>query len=113
MFLHLGRLGMQLGRADEAIASLRQLVAHDPKHKEGRFLLAMAHIMKNEHAAALQIANGLVSEEPTGRAFYARALANFGLKRKAEALADIESALRQSPDNPNLRGWQEKIRAMR
>lgn len=111
--LHLGRLGMQLGKADEAIASLQRLVAHDPKHREGRFLLAMAHIMKNEHEAALQIADGLVREAPAGSAFYARALANFGLHRRDEALSDIESALRRSPDNRNLHEWREKIRAMR
>lgn len=113
MLLHLGRLGMQLGKADDAIASLRQLAAHDPKHKEGRFLLAMAHVMKNEHAEALRIADELARDDPSGRVFYARALANFGMKRKAEALADIEKALRQSPDNPNLLQWRDKIRAMR
>lgn len=113
MLLHLGRLGMQLGKADEAIASLRQLATSDPKHKEGRFLLAMAHVMKNEHAEALRIADELVRDDPGGRAFYARALANFGMKRKAEALADIENALRQSPDNSNLLQWRDKIRAMR
>jgi tetratricopeptide (TPR) repeat protein len=113
MYLHLGRLGMQLGKADEAVASLRQLMAFDPKNKEGRFLLAMAHVMKNEHAEALRIADELLREDPSGRTHYARALAHFGLKRKAEALADIENALRQSPGNPNLLQWQEKIRAMR
>ena len=113
MYLHLGRLGMQLGKADEAIASLRQLAAYDPKNKEGRFLLAMAHVMKNEHAEALRIADELLRDDSSGRTYYARALANFGLKRKAQALADIESALRQSPGNPNLLQWQDKIRAMR
>jgi protein O-mannosyl-transferase len=112
MYLHLGRLGMQLGKADEAIASLRQLATHDPKNKEGRFLLAMAHVMKNEHADALRIADELLREDSSGGTYYARALANFGLKRKAEALADIENALRQSPGNSNLLQWQEKIRAM-
>jgi protein O-mannosyl-transferase len=113
MLLQLGRLGMQLGKADDAIASMRQLLAHDARNKEGQFLLAMAHVMKNEHAEALRIADELVRDDPGGRASYARALANFGMKRKAEALADIENALRQSPDNPNLLQWRDKIRAMR
>ena len=112
LFLHLGRLGMQLGKADEAIASLRQLQVYDPRNREAPFLLAMAHVMKNEHAQAFEIAERLVREDPSGRAYYARALANFGLKRKAQALADIEQALRASPGNPNLRQWQEKIKAM-
>lgn len=51
-------------------------------------------------------------ERADGPAFYARALANYSLKRKAEALSDIENAMRSAPDNPNLREWHAKILAM-
>ena len=31
----------------------------------------------------------------------------------SEALSDIDNAIRLGPDNPNLREWQAKIRAMK
>jgi tetratricopeptide (TPR) repeat protein len=113
MYLHLGRTGLQLGKRDEAARDLEQLVAIDPRHKEGRFLLAMAHITRGDPARALPILDQLLAEQPSGAAFYGRALAHHGLNRKAEALADIDNAIRIGPDNPNLRAWQAKIRAMR
>jgi hypothetical protein len=45
-------------------------------------------------------------------AFYARALAHYGLKRKAEALSDIERAIQAGGDDPHLREWHARIRAM-
>lgn len=112
MLVHLGRVAMQLGKPDEAVRSLEQLLAVDARNKEAPFLLAMAHLMRNDHEKARVIADRLVREAPNGGAYYARALAHFGLKRKAEALADIEQAIRLGPDNPNLRQWQAKIQAM-
>jgi len=111
--VHLARLDMQRGRPDLAIRSVEQILAADPKHAEAPFLLAMAHVMKNEHALAKEIAERLVREQPGSRAYYTRALANYGLKRKAEALADIDNALRLAPDNAALREWKAKIEAMR
>lgn len=112
MLISLGRIGMQLGKPDDAVRSLEQLLALQPANREALFLTATALVMKGEHGKAREIADRLVRESPDGRAHYARALANFGLKRKTEALADIEAALRSSPDNPNLRQWQAKIKAM-
>lgn len=110
--LHLGRTGLQLGRHDDAIRYLDHLVALDPRRKEGRFLLAMALITRNRNERAHQILDELIAEGEKGPAYYGRALANYGLKRKAEALSDIEMALRLTPGNPNLREWQAKIKAM-
>ena len=113
LYLHLGRTGLQLGKRDEAVRDLTQLLALDPRHKEGRFLLAMAHVTRGRHAEALAILDKLLAEERSGAAYYGRALAHHGLNRKAEALSDIENAIRIGPDNANLREWQAKIRAMR
>jgi len=54
----------------------------------------------------------LIAEDRNPRAYYARALANYSLKRKAEAAADIEAAIRMWPSNPNLVEWQRKIQAL-
>ena len=46
------------------------------------------------------------------RAYYARALAYYNLKRKSEAQADIDMAVKLWPDNANLREWQKRIQAL-
>ena len=112
MLLEIGRASIQLGRRDEAAQALEQLVALEPGKGEARFLLSMAYIMKNEPQRALPLLDKLVAEEPSARAYYARALANYGLRRKAEASADIDEAIRRGMDNANLREWQAKIRAL-
>ncbi len=83
--LQLGRTALQLGRHDEALGHLENLLATDPSNKEARYLLAMALIGKDEHARASAILDKLLAEDPNASAYYARALANYGLKRKAEA----------------------------
>ena len=54
----------------------------------------------------------LIEESPDGPAYYGRALANHGLNNKTEALADIENAIRLTPDNPMLLEWRNRIKAM-
>lgn len=108
----IGRMGLQVGKREEAVAALQELVQRDPQNREGRYLLAMAYIQGNHPAEAKQLLDGLLMQQGYGPAYYARAMANFGLGRKADALADIEAALRSAPDNPNLLQWQARIRAM-
>jgi tetratricopeptide (TPR) repeat protein len=110
--LHLGRIAMQEGNPGEAIRVLRALQSIDPANKEGRLLLGMAFVTIRDYGHAFEVLDKLVAEGAKGPPHYARALANYGLKRKAEALADIETAIRLAPDNPNLREWQAKIKAM-
>jgi tetratricopeptide (TPR) repeat protein len=112
MLTTMGRTAMQLGKRDEAIMILERLVYVDPKNPQGRYLLAMAYVMHNDYDKAHPLLDKLIEEKPTGPAYYARALANYGLKRKAEASSDIENALRADPANPHLREWQGKIQAM-
>jgi hypothetical protein len=54
----------------------------------------------------------LLAQESSGPGFYARALANYGLKRKAQALSDIDNAIRLGPDSPVLHEWRRKIEAL-
>lgn len=112
LLLQLGRTAVQLGKRDEAIAHLEALLAVQPAHREGRFVLSMALISKGEHARAAALLDGMLAEAPNPSAFYARAMANHGLKRKPQATADIENAIRLGLDNPVIREWQARIRAM-
>ena len=58
---------------------------------------------------------GLTQDWPVvivGAGNLGRALANYGLKRKADALADIQNAMRLDPANAALRDWEAKIRSL-
>jgi hypothetical protein len=110
--VHIAKLGLHLGKKDEAIAAIQQLLAIQPDHKEGRLLLALALVSKGDFLSGLGVAEALVKEGGEPLAHYARALAYHGLGSKREALADIDQAVRLMPGNPNLRQWQAKIRAM-
>ena len=110
--LNLGKAAMQVGKRAEAISALELLVSLEPRHKEGRYLFGMALVMAGDAARARTVLDPLVREDPSARAHYARAMANYSLKRKAEALADIERARALGADNPNLREWEAKIRAL-
>jgi tetratricopeptide (TPR) repeat protein len=112
MLLDLGRLGLQLGHADAAIRDLEQLVSIDAKNGEARYLLGMAYVTHGQSARALPLLDRLVATAPTGPAFYARALAHYGEKQRAAALADIAEAIRRDPGNAMLREWETRIRAL-
>ena len=73
----------------------------------------MAYVMSSEHEKGKAILDRLIAEEPAALAYYARAVANHGLKRKAEALADIDNAARLAPGDANIREWQARIRSMK
>jgi len=110
--LQLGKAALQLRRAEQAVVSFQALLGLEPRHKEGRYLLGLAYVMKGEPQHARETLDPLLKEDPSARAYYARAMANYALRRKADALSDIDNALRMAGDNPGLREWKAKIQAM-
>jgi tetratricopeptide (TPR) repeat protein len=112
LLLNMGRTALQLGKKDDAIVLLTELVTLQPRNPEVRYLYAMALIGADQHEGARRILDDLVQEGAKAPAYYARAIANYGLRRKHDALADIDTAIRLGPDSPVLREWQAKIRAM-
>jgi tetratricopeptide (TPR) repeat protein len=112
VLLNMGKLALQLGKPNDAVALLSGLVSLQPKNPEARYLYAMALISADQHEQARQILDQLVREGGKAPAYYARAIANYGLHRKQEALSDIDTAIRLGPDSPMLHDWQAKIRAM-
>jgi tetratricopeptide (TPR) repeat protein len=107
-----GRLNMEMGQVDAAVVDLEAALKLDPRHVKARTDLGMALVIKREFENAYAIFNQLIAESPDGQAFYGRALANHGLRRKTDALADIETAIRYSPENPMLTEWRSRILAM-
>jgi lipoprotein NlpI len=113
LLMHLGRTALQLGRTEEAVGVLEQLLAVQPANADARFYLGMALVTRKDYARALEVLAGLPKDAPSGRAHYARALAHYGLGQRDAALADIEAAIRIGPDSPHLREWQSRIKAMK
>lgn len=107
-----GRVALEMGQVDEAIADFEAALKLDPRHLKARADLGMAWLLQHNYAGARTMFSQLIEEAPDGQAYYGRALANHGLRNKAEALADIERAIRLTPDNPMLSEWRNRIKAM-
>ncbi len=112
LWLQQGRAAVQLGRHDEAIEHFERVLASEPRHKEARYLQAMAYLAKGDAARARELLDKWLAEGENAPGLYARAMANYALKRKPEALADIEGAMRLGLDNPAIRQWKARIQAM-
>lgn len=107
-----GDVALQLGHVDEGMRWLEQALSLDANLVEARQSLGMAYVMHGDFARARELFNALLEKEQRGPLYYGRALANYGLQRKKEALSDIDNALRMGPDDPNLHVWRSKIAAM-
>jgi tetratricopeptide (TPR) repeat protein len=112
LLMNMGRASLQLGHPENALPALRALRELQPRSKEGRFLLGLALVAHNEPAEAKPLFDELIAEDHSGPAYYGRAMANYSLKKKADAVADIDRAVAADPRNPNLLAWQARIRAM-
>jgi protein O-mannosyl-transferase len=111
LMLQLGRSALQTGQADAAISHLEAFLKKEPRHGEARYLLAMAYIAKREPARALEVIDA-AGRASGGPAHYARAVASYGLGRKADALREIDAAIRMDPRAALLRELRAKIAAM-
>ncbi len=110
--LQLGKASIQLKRRQDAVAALENLLSIEPTHKEARYLLGLAYVMNGQPQRARDTLDALIKEGPSARTYYARAMANYSLHRKADALSDIDNALRMAGDNPSLRDWKARIEAL-
>lgn len=107
-----GRVLLEMGRIDDAIADLEAALKLDPRHAKARIDLGLARVVKHDYPRARALFSETIAETPDGQAYYGRALANHGMGNKSEAMADIEQAIRLTPDNPMLLQWRDRIRAM-
>jgi tetratricopeptide (TPR) repeat protein len=111
--LQRGRVALQTGHSDTAVSDLTAYLKYDPKHAEARYVLALAHLSRSQPNEALAVIDGGSDAfKRSGPAHYVRAVAYHGLGRKAEAMREIDEAVRMGP-NPMLLQWQARIRAMR
>jgi tetratricopeptide (TPR) repeat protein len=97
----------RVGRPDAAIADLKKLVAAEPNDSEGWIALGDTYRTAEKHAEAVDAYDH--AEKAIGTPsrrdwpmFYARAMAKEKLKRLDESEADIQMALKLSPEQPEL-----------
>lgn len=107
-----GKIDLEMGNVDVAIHELEGVLKTDPRHAKTRLTLGMAYIVKKQYSSAHQLLSALLKEGENASIYFGRALANFGLRNKAEALSDIENAMRLGLDNAGVREWRNKIDAL-
>ena len=97
----------RLGNNDDAIAGLKKLVAADPNDSESWVALGDTYRASEKFAESVDAYNHAekIIGKPSRRdwpMFYARAMAKEKLKRLDESEADIQTALKLSPEQPEL-----------
>jgi tetratricopeptide (TPR) repeat protein len=97
----------RLGRSEAAIADLKKLVAADPADTESWVALGDTYRASERYADAVNAYDAAekVIAKPARRdwpMYYARAMAKERLKRLDDSEADIELALKLSPEQPEL-----------
>ena len=97
----------RLGRHDVAIADLKKLVTADPKDTESWVALGDTYRSAEKYAEAIDAYDQAEKAIPNPSRrdwpmFYARAMAKERLKRLDDSEADIEKALKLSPEQPEL-----------
>jgi len=97
----------RLGNNDDAIAGLKKLVAADPNDSESWVALGDTYRASEKFTESVDAYNHAekIIGKPSRRdwpMFYARAMAKEKLKRLDESEADIQTALKLSPEQPEL-----------
>lgn len=97
----------RLGRSDEAVAGLRKLTAANPGDTEAWVAMGDTYRASEKYAEAIAAYDSAEKSlrQPTRRdwpMFYARAMAKERLKRLDDSEKDIETALKLSPEQPEL-----------
>jgi len=97
----------RLGRNDDAVSDLKKLVAANPDDSEGWVALGDTYRASEKYEEAVKAYDraAQVIGTPSKRdwpMFYARAMAKEKLKRLDESEADIQLALKLSPQQPEL-----------
>ncbi len=113
LWLQAGRAALQLRKARRGHRRLRQ-AARGAAGQQGGEVPASdgVRVQGRCRGAPRELLDAWLAEGNNAPALYARAMANYGLKRKAEALADIDGAMRLGLDNQAVRQWKARIEAM-
>ncbi len=98
----LAQANAQMGRIEEAVRLLKQVVAADPKRKEDELLLGDLYMKSGDYASALDSLEKAERSGPSARAELLMALSYQHLQQMDLADRYLELAKRHAPDNPEV-----------
>lgn len=107
-----GMLALDLGDAPSAVRDLEQALPNLQGGRLARTALGVSLALTGQAERARDLLNDSLRQAASPPAFFGRALAFYTLRQKADALADIEAALRLSPRSPRFEELRDKIRAL-
>ena len=107
-----GMLALDLGDPASAVRDLQQAIPQIQDARMARTALGISLALTGQAVAARDVLTESLRQNPSPPGFFGRAFAYYTLKQKAEALADIDIALRLAPRNPRFEELREKIRAL-
>lgn len=96
---------------DTAVSDYRRLLDSQPDNARYLVGLAMAHIGQRDIAAARSILDPLIERQPSGQAYFARALASYYAGDRPASRNDLDQALRAEPNNRQYRGLRDRLDA--
>ena len=85
---------------------IKQSSANGQRYSIG---LAMAYVGNKDYAKAMDLINQSMTERPTARLYFARALTYFYQGNKVASLADVQQALKAEPNNPSYKELESKL----
>ncbi|WP_313560626.1 tetratricopeptide repeat protein [Diaphorobacter nitroreducens] len=94
---------------DAAIADFNLLLQQSPGNSRLELGLGMALVGKGDTARAIGLFDRLLARAPNPAAFYGRGLAHQRGGNQAQALKDLDQAIRMDPRNPQYRAVREQI----
>ncbi len=97
----LGKLELEQGITDSAIAHLETARALKPNYASVNFQLARAYIAAGREADALPILDQLAQESPSADIYYEQGRADFNLKRYEQAIERFGQAIVLNPLHAN------------
>ncbi|MCU0765088.1 MAG: hypothetical protein MUF32_03520 [Burkholderiaceae bacterium] len=94
---------------DTAIADYRLLLQEEPGNARYLVGLSMAHIGRQDTAAARAILDPLLEKRPSAPAYFARAVAFYSSGDLQSSRRDLEMALRAEPKNPQFLALRDQL----
>lgn len=111
-YFHRGRVHMELGRHDDAIADFTKVVSHDGELLDAYRLRAECHTRNRDFAAAIRDLDLLVEHDPSASSLFARGQAKILNGDFGAAELDVQEAIAREPGNTEaFRVYQHLIEA--
>jgi tetratricopeptide (TPR) repeat protein len=92
-----------IGRFNEAVADLELLLAQKPDNQSLLLRLGMAQVGREDAPAAMAIFDRMLAAQPSGGAYYGRAVTYMLLRDNAKALVELDRAIALEPANQSYR----------